>query len=66
VPKTLIFPIVAVVAMLAKVVFGVEISEDEQAVIVENIATVVIAGTALYSIVKNIVKKVKENKEKPE
>jgi hypothetical protein len=64
VSKAVVIPVVAVIAMIAKVVFGIEISESEQAVIVENVVTVVIAGMALYSIVKNIVKKVKASKEK--
>jgi hypothetical protein len=55
-----------VVAMIAKVLFGIEITESEQAVIAENVVTVIIAGTALYSLVKSIVKKVKESKKDAE
>lgn len=51
--KTMIAPIVAVVALLVKTFFGIEIEEDLQNQIIETIGMVVLAVVAVHGVVKN-------------
>lgn len=51
--KTMIAPIVAVIAIAAQLIFGVDISEEVQSQLVEWIANGILIGTAIYGVVKN-------------
>lgn len=58
--KTVIAPIVAVLALAAQLIFGIDISEEMQSQIVEWVANGVLIGTAIYGVVKNHKKKGEE------
>lgn len=51
--KTIIAPIVAVLAIVVQLVFGVEIPEDVVEQIVAVVGNVVAIGLVVYGIVKN-------------
>lgn len=49
---SIIAPIIAVLALLAKAVFGIEIGEELQAQIADAVLTSVLAIVALFGVVK--------------
>ena len=51
--KTIIAPIVATIAIVAQLIFGVDIGEEVQSQIVEALVNVIAVGVILYGIVKN-------------
>jgi hypothetical protein len=51
--KTVIAPIVALIALIAGGVFHISIDDDTQQTIVEGIVLLITAATTLYGIIKN-------------
>ena len=51
--KTIVAPIVATIAIVAQLIFGVDIGEEVQSQIVEALVNVIAVGAILYGIIKN-------------
>ncbi len=51
--KTIIAPIVAVIAITLQLVFGIEINQELQSEVVAALANVAIVGVTLYGILHN-------------
>lgn len=51
--KTVVAPIVATIAIVAQLIFGVDIGEEVQSQIVEALVNVIAVGAILYGIIKN-------------
>lgn len=47
---SIIVPIVAVIALLMKNLFGIELGESEQAVIADGLVAISLAGVGIYGI----------------
>lgn len=56
--KTMIAPLVALLALALKLAFGIDLSEEIQAQIIDVAGSVAALGLVLYGIVKNHKKKV--------
>lgn len=59
--KVIIVPIVAVLAMVVKLITGIELDQETQAVIAESVGYVVLGVTGVIGVVKSFDKK-KEDK----
>ena len=55
--KTIIIPIVSTLALLAKLVFKVDISEDLQQQLVDVSSSVILVGVTVWGVFKNHKKK---------
>mgnify|MGYP000897930165 FL=1 len=51
--KTIVAPIVATIAIVAQLIFGVDIGEEVQSQIVEALVNVIAVGAILYGIITN-------------
>ena len=51
--KTIVAPIVATIAIVAQLIFGVDIGEEVQSQVVEALVNVIAVGAILYGIIKN-------------
>lgn len=54
---SIVVPIVAVIALLFKNLFGVELGESEQAVIADGLIAISLAGVGIYGVFKTYRKK---------
>lgn len=51
--KTIIAPIIATIAIVVQLLFGIDISEEVQSQVVEALVNVIAVGAILYGIIKN-------------
>ena len=65
VTKSMIVPIVAVLALAVQAIFGISVDEATQTQIVDTIVSVVAVGLTIKGIIENHIKEESEKEEKP-